>query len=305
MLTFLSFLLISTTTAYTFTRHTYTTLSLTPHKFTASSLFAKANKQHKTYNSEFLNHGQTENYGNQASGKTKIRNKFSSSQKKQALVEYPSDSSVDVGAPPPAPPSVPSPYNVESSSFSSSSSPSTSSTPSATFTIQSVSPDDDNAHDPQKTSIGLRIDAALHNFNPKVSRTRYSSLLKQSLVTVNEVVVKKSYIVQANDVIKLFGEVGDISDSFRFLPEDIPLDILYEDDVMIVVNKAANMVVHPGAGNWNGTLVNAMLHHFQQTTTGNSNSNSNSFLSEFEGVTKECEAPCEIATHGCIPSTLY
>ena len=93
----------------------------------------------------------------------------------------------------------------------------------------------------------------------ELSRSKIQKLIKEDLVTVNGKNVNGSYQVKLNDEI----EVNDDLDyEMKVEPENIPLDIVYEDDDVIVVNKPQGMVVHPAAGNTRGTLVNALLYHF-------------------------------------------
>ena len=106
---------------------------------------------------------------------------------------------------------------------------------------------------------GIRLDRYLARFLPNVSRTKVQRGINEGCVRVNEGVVdKSSYRVQAHDVIicKILRPPP-----IEARPEAIPLDIVYEDDDLIIVNKEAGMVVHPAYGNRTGTLVNALLHH--------------------------------------------
>ena len=106
---------------------------------------------------------------------------------------------------------------------------------------------------------GVRLDRYITRFLPNVSRTRVQTGIAEGYVTVNgRVVDRPSYGVQANDVI-----VCRIMrpPPIEARPEPIPLDVVYEDEHLIVVNKPAGMVVHPAYGNRTGTLVNALLHH--------------------------------------------
>lgn len=105
----------------------------------------------------------------------------------------------------------------------------------------------------------VRIDKYLANFfSPHFSRTYFSYLIEEGLVLLNGVPVKKRILVQTGDTVEIaFAETPES----ELIPEAIPLNILYEDDDIIVINKAAGMVVHPAPGNWSGTLVNALLHH--------------------------------------------
>jgi len=109
-------------------------------------------------------------------------------------------------------------------------------------------------------AIGARIDAFLASQMPEhVSRSRIKEIVKQGGVMVNGTVcVTPNYRLKEDDQIAL-----DIPAPHEAIPEpqDIPLDIAHEDKHLLVVNKPAGMVVHPAIGNWEGTLVNALLHH--------------------------------------------
>lgn len=93
----------------------------------------------------------------------------------------------------------------------------------------------------------------------ELSRSKIQKLIKEDLVTVNGKNVNGSYQIKLNDEI----EVNDDLDyEMKVDPENIPLDIVYEDDDLLVINKPSGMVVHPAAGHYTGTLVNALLYHF-------------------------------------------
>ena len=93
----------------------------------------------------------------------------------------------------------------------------------------------------------------------ELSRSKIQKLIKEDLVTVNGKNVNGSYQVKLNDEI----EVNDDLDyEMKVDPENIPLDIVYEDDDLLVINKPSGMVVHPAAGHYTGTLVNALLYYF-------------------------------------------
>ena len=104
---------------------------------------------------------------------------------------------------------------------------------------------------------GVRLDKYLSTVS-ELSRTRIQDLAKTGAITVNGKVQKGSYKVCVGDVISC--DVPE-DETTEIMPEDIPLDILYEDEDIIVVNKPKGMVVHPAPGNYSGTLVNALLYH--------------------------------------------
>lgn len=112
--------------------------------------------------------------------------------------------------------------------------------------------------DPGQESV--RIDKYLLDRLPNTSRNKIQSAAKNGSVVVNGSSVKSNYKVKPKDevAIVLPYPVREL----ELIPQDIPLDIVYEDDDVIVVNKPANMVVHPGYGNYTGTLVNALVFHF-------------------------------------------
>jgi len=103
---------------------------------------------------------------------------------------------------------------------------------------------------------GLRLDRVVAQHCPELSRTRVQELIQQGLVLLNGKPVKDSHKIHANDTIRV---VPQERPALRAEPEPIPLDVLYEDDDVIAINKPAGMTVHAGAGNSHGTLVNALL----------------------------------------------
>jgi 23S rRNA pseudouridine1911/1915/1917 synthase len=112
---------------------------------------------------------------------------------------------------------------------------------------------------------GERLDKYLAGLLLEVSRSFIQKLLKQEQVTVNENLVKANYVIKENDVISI--HVPEAVEP-EITPEDIPLDILYEDNDVLVVNKPKNMVVHPAPGHYSGTLVNAVMFHCKDNLSG-------------------------------------
>ncbi len=106
----------------------------------------------------------------------------------------------------------------------------------------------------------LRIDKYLLDRLPNVSRSRIQAAIKEGFIRVNEQPVKPNYKVRPADVITV--SLPEPPRDTEVVPEDIPLDIVYEDEHLLVVNKPAGMVVHPAHQNWTGTLVNALAWHF-------------------------------------------
>ncbi len=106
----------------------------------------------------------------------------------------------------------------------------------------------------------MRIDKFLFDKLPNVSRNRISTAAKNGSVIVNQSPVKANYKVKPEDVISIV--FPHPKREFELIAEDIPIDVIYEDDAVMVINKPANFVVHPGHGNSTGTLVNALLFHF-------------------------------------------
>ena len=107
----------------------------------------------------------------------------------------------------------------------------------------------------------LRMDRYLTNLIAHVSRNRIQEAAKAGCILVNGRPEKSNYRVHPNDVISIL--LPRPPREFEIIPQDIPLDILYEDNDLIIINKPAGMVVHPAFGNYDGTLVNALSYHFQ------------------------------------------
>jgi len=112
----------------------------------------------------------------------------------------------------------------------------------------------------------LRIDKYLMSRLENSSRNKIQNAAIAGSILVNKSPVRSSYKVRPDDVISIV--LTHPVREFEMLAEDIPLDIIYEDDDLIVVNKLAGMVVHPAYANFTGTLVNALLFHFQKTGKG-------------------------------------
>nr|WP_299345621.1 RluA family pseudouridine synthase [Allomuricauda sp.] len=114
----------------------------------------------------------------------------------------------------------------------------------------------------------LRVDKFLMNFIENATRNKIQQAAKQGHIWVNDEVVKQNYRVKAGDEVKVMFEHPPYE--FLLTPENIPLDIVYEDDTVLVVNKPAGMVVHPGHGNYSGTLINALVFHFDNLPNNSS-----------------------------------
>lgn len=115
----------------------------------------------------------------------------------------------------------------------------------------------------------LRVDKFLQSRLEKTSRSRIQAASDSGFVRVNGEPVKSSYKIKPDDVITL--ELPYPIREIELRPENIPLDIVYEDAELVVLNKPAGLVVHPGHGNYTGTLVNALIYHFENLpdNTGN------------------------------------
>ena len=114
----------------------------------------------------------------------------------------------------------------------------------------------------------LRVDKFLMNFIENATRNKIQLAIKAGSVLVNNKVVKANYKVKPNDEVRVV--LTHPPHENLLVAEDLPIDIVYEDDDVMVVNKVAGMVVHPGHGNYSGTLVNGLIHHVENLPT-NSN----------------------------------
>jgi 23S rRNA pseudouridine1911/1915/1917 synthase len=107
----------------------------------------------------------------------------------------------------------------------------------------------------------IRIDKFLMDRLPNVSRNKVQDAVRNEFIKVNEQVIKSNYKVRPGDEIII--SLPEPPRDTEVVPEDIPLNIIYEDPYLLVVNKPAGMVVHPAHQNWTGTLVNALAYHFK------------------------------------------
>mgnify|MGYP000027122872 CR=1 FL=1 len=117
----------------------------------------------------------------------------------------------------------------------------------------------------EETVTNERIDKFLSAQMPDRSRSYIQKLIKDGLVEVNGKQVKANYKLGSEDEVKLQIPELEVPD---ILPEEIPLDILYEDTDLLVVNKPKGMVVHPAPGHYTGTLVNALMYHCRENLSG-------------------------------------
>lgn len=115
--------------------------------------------------------------------------------------------------------------------------------------------------DVPKGQAMLRIDKYLMSLIQNATRNKIQKAADNGDIYVNDVAVKSNYKVKPGDVIRILLQHPPFEN--LILPENIPLDIVYEDDALIVINKPAGLVVHPGHGNYTGTLVNALAYHYQ------------------------------------------
>ena len=114
----------------------------------------------------------------------------------------------------------------------------------------------------EQTQLGMRLDQALSELFPDYSRSRIKDWIVNNKVTVNNIIVNKpKERVLGGEKISICAE---IEEETHHQPEDIKLNIVYEDDDILVINKPRDLVVHPGAGNPNGTVLNALLHYYPE-----------------------------------------
>ena len=109
---------------------------------------------------------------------------------------------------------------------------------------------------------GERLDKFLGGALPDYSRNRLQNWVEVGAVKVDGRVTKVRHLLRGGESIEVFPQ--EMPEQFAFAPEDIPLEVVYEDDTIIVINKPVGLVVHPAAGNWTGTLLNGLLHRFPE-----------------------------------------
>lgn len=135
-------------------------------------------------------------------------------------------------------------------------------------------PQDDDLYEHYSVTAGkgqepLRVDKFLMNFIENATRNKIQKAAKNGSIQVNNVVVKQNYKVKALDTVRVLFEHPP--HEYLLTAEDIPLAIVYEDEDVLVVNKSPGMVVHPGHGNYSGTLINALIYHFENLPNNSSN----------------------------------
>lgn len=112
---------------------------------------------------------------------------------------------------------------------------------------------------------GLRLDSCIGAFSEELSRSAAAKLIEKGAVLIDGRAAKKKTVLTVGDVIEI--DMPELKES-EALPEDIPLSVVYEDEDVIVINKPKGMVVHPAAGNYTGTLVNALLFRCRGSLSG-------------------------------------
>ena len=111
-----------------------------------------------------------------------------------------------------------------------------------------------------KRQAALRIDKYLMGLIQNATRNKIQTAATEGNIFVNDATVKSNYKVKANDVVRVMLTHPPYEN--HIIPENIPLDIVYEDETLLLINKLPGMVVHPGHGNYTGTLVHALAYHF-------------------------------------------
>ncbi len=117
----------------------------------------------------------------------------------------------------------------------------------------------------EDTDTGMRLDKYLSEQMPSLTRSFLQKLIKDNQVTINGKCEKVNYKLKAAQEVTVSVPPAE---AIEILPENIPLDILYEDEDILIVNKPKDMVVHPSAGHYSGTLVNAIMYHCKDSLSG-------------------------------------
>ncbi len=123
--------------------------------------------------------------------------------------------------------------------------------------------------DVDKGQHSLRIDKYLMNFVENATRNKIQMAAKSGNIFVNDIAVRSNYKVKPNDKIRVMFEHPPHEN--LLVAENIPIDIVFEDETLIVLNKPSGIVVHPGHGNYSGTLINGRLYHFENLPNNSSN----------------------------------
>ena len=118
------------------------------------------------------------------------------------------------------------------------------------------------------TDKSIRLDIFLKNRIKNISRSKIQKLISNGSIKVDEYTVKPSYLLKGNEYI-IINEVTADDDPSYIKKENIPIEVIYEDHHLIAINKPSNLVVHPGAGNKDGTLLNGLLYHFEKLSNIN------------------------------------
>lgn len=117
-------------------------------------------------------------------------------------------------------------------------------------------------------SKGLRLDIFISEQFPNISRTKIQKCIEDGIILLNNTHAKKRTTLKEGDSIEVDEEALTSATEIHVAPQEIPLDILYEDEYFVALNKPAGMVVHPGSGNRDQTLVNALLFHMNSLSSG-------------------------------------
>ena len=115
----------------------------------------------------------------------------------------------------------------------------------------------------------IRLDQYLKLKMENFSRTKIQKLIKAGKITVDDFNVKPSFILKSNSMIDICDDLP--SDSSEIIPEELNIQILYEDDDLVAINKEAGIVVHPGINNYTGTLLNGLIYHYKSLSKINEN----------------------------------